>query len=168
MSVLNPWLRLSGSPSRSSERRLSWFQFAIVDFAIQIESSVCISNLATIFQEADRLPEFLGHVRMYVLLFPWREESEQDFLKIGCILRSSIRRKSEMATWIQRKEEETYFNQLDQMLVQRLQKGDSTETRLGGRWQKEERSEDKTLNEISIEINEELDRLESLLNEQQT
>ena len=73
-----------------------------------------------------------------------------------------------MATWIQRKEEEKYFNQLDQMLVQRLQKGDSTETRLGGRWQKDEYSEEKTLNEISIEINEELDRLESLLNEQQT
>jgi hypothetical protein len=73
-----------------------------------------------------------------------------------------------MATWIQRKEEEKYFSQLDQMLVQRLQKGNSTSTRVGGQWQKDDRSEAKTLNEISVEINEELDRLESLIEDQKS
>ena len=70
-----------------------------------------------------------------------------------------------MATWIQRKEEEKYFTQLDQMLVQRLQNGETALTRPSVRRQMIEHSESKTLNEISIEINEELDRLENLINE---
>jgi hypothetical protein len=72
-----------------------------------------------------------------------------------------------MATWIQRKEEEQYFSQLDQMLVQRLRDREAAKARrkLG---KASDHMDLKSLNELSLEINEELDRLESLINDEQS
>jgi hypothetical protein len=65
--------------------------------------------------------------------------------------------------WQERKAEQNYLTQLDEMLVQRLRTLQPTDRNSGGAIRLS--SAVKTPNQISIEINEELDRLESLIRE---
>jgi hypothetical protein len=65
-----------------------------------------------------------------------------------------------MKTWQERRAEDSYLSQLDQMLVQRLRQSEPILSRF-----KRPQKQVKTPNQISIEINEELDRLESLVRE---
>jgi hypothetical protein len=69
-----------------------------------------------------------------------------------------------MNAWVNRKEEESYLGQLEQMVVQRLQNS-SSETALPAR--RAGKPEHVRLNKLSIEMNEELNRLESLIAEEQ-
>ncbi len=70
-----------------------------------------------------------------------------------------------MESWVHRKEEESYLGQLEQLLVQRLQcgldqKSSATKRSANG--------EPVGLNKLSKEMNEELDRLESLISQEQS
>lgn len=67
-----------------------------------------------------------------------------------------------MDTWVNRKEEDSYLSQLEQMLVKRLQNSDDRQSRI-----EPEKSSPSHLNKLSIEMNEELDRLENLINDEQ-
>ena len=67
-----------------------------------------------------------------------------------------------MDTWVNRKEEDSYLGQLEQMLVKRLQNSDDRQSRI-----ETEKSSSSHLNKLSIEMNEELDRLENLINDEQ-
>lgn len=69
-----------------------------------------------------------------------------------------------MGSWVHRKEEESYLGQLEQLLVQRLQcvvdqKKPASSCSV--------KRESVGLNKLSIEMNEELDRLESLISQEQ-
>ncbi|XZE34710.1 hypothetical protein SH501x_000181 [Pirellulaceae bacterium SH501] len=66
-----------------------------------------------------------------------------------------------MASWLERTQEESYLSQLDSMLITRLKRASDDIDAISLR----RRTEDKprSLSGISKEINEELDRLESLL-----
>ena len=66
---------------------------------------------------------------------------------------------------IQRKEEESYLGRLERMLVQRLQKQPEegyAPTRIQSK-----KNVDSQLNQLSLEMNEELDRLENMILEEQ-
>ncbi len=67
-----------------------------------------------------------------------------------------------MDTWVNRKEEDCYLGQLEQMLVKRLQNSEHRQTHIH-----QEKSSQSRLSKLSIEMNEELDRLESMINEEQ-
>jgi len=68
-----------------------------------------------------------------------------------------------MDNWIQRKEEESYLGQLEEMVVQRLRCHSSENLdRLGHARQLSCRK----LNRLSVELNEELERLENLIAEE--
>ncbi len=69
-----------------------------------------------------------------------------------------------MNAWVNRKEEESYLGQLEQLVVQRLQNS-SSETDPPAR--RARRREQVRLNKLSIEMNEELNRLELLIAEEQ-
>ena len=69
-----------------------------------------------------------------------------------------------MNAWVNRKEEESYLGQLEQLVVQRLQNS-SSETVPPAR--RSRKPEQVRLNKLSIEMNEELNRLESLIAEEQ-
>ena len=69
-----------------------------------------------------------------------------------------------MESWVNRKEEESYLGQLEQMLVQRLQFGLDQKSPTTKR---SATGEPVGLNKFSIEMNEELDRLESLISQEQ-
>ena len=69
-----------------------------------------------------------------------------------------------MDTWVNRKEEESYLGQLEQMVVQRLQNSSDERTLPS----KQVRNREQVrLNKLSIEMNEELNRLEALIAEEQ-
>ena len=63
-------------------------------------------------------------------------------------------------TWQQRNAEDNYLGQLDQILVNRLRHSEPIQSRFN-----RPSKQTKTPNQISIEINEELNRLESLIRE---
>jgi hypothetical protein len=63
-------------------------------------------------------------------------------------------------TWQQRNAEDNYLGQLDQILVNRLRHSEPIQSRFH-----RPSKQTKTPNQISIEINEELNRLESLIRE---
>ncbi|MCU0716578.1 MAG: hypothetical protein MUD03_10675 [Pirellula sp.] len=66
-----------------------------------------------------------------------------------------------MASWLERTQEESYLSQLDSMLITRLKRrGDDVDAVT---LRKQSAEAPRTLSGISKEINEELDRLESLL-----
>ncbi|MCY2982805.1 MAG: hypothetical protein NTY15_04115 [Planctomycetota bacterium] len=69
-----------------------------------------------------------------------------------------------MNAWVNRKEEESYLGQLEQLVVQRLQKSSSETAPPAIRVRKREQVR---LNKFSIEMNEELNRLESMIAEEQ-
>ena len=69
-----------------------------------------------------------------------------------------------MNAWVNRKEEESYLGQLEQLVVQRLQKSTSETAPPARRARKPEHVR---LNKLSIEMNEELNRLELLIAEEQ-
>ncbi len=69
-----------------------------------------------------------------------------------------------MNAWVNRKEEESYLGQLEQLVVQRLQNS-SSETFPPVR--RARKREQVRLNKLSIEMNEELNRLEALITEEQ-
>ena len=67
---------------------------------------------------------------------------------------------------LQRKVEDSYLGQLERMLVKRLQEQPEEgfePTRIQSR-----KSIDSSLNQLSVEMNEELDRLENLILEEQS
>ncbi len=70
-----------------------------------------------------------------------------------------------MDSWVHRKEEESYLGQLEQLLVQRLQCGTDQKKTVRKRSRK---SDPVVLNRLSLEMNEELDRLESLISQEQS
>jgi hypothetical protein len=69
-----------------------------------------------------------------------------------------------MNAWVNRKEEESYLGQLEQLVVQRLQNSSDEPTLSSTRVRKREQVR---LNKLSIEMNEELNRLEALIEEEQ-
>lgn len=69
-----------------------------------------------------------------------------------------------MNAWVNRKEEESYLGQLEQLVVQRLQNSSDEPALTSRRVQK---LEQVRLNKLSIEMNEELNRLEALISEEQ-
>jgi hypothetical protein len=68
-----------------------------------------------------------------------------------------------MATWLERTQEESYLNQLDRMLITRLKRNTDDVDAISLRRNAPEAP--RSLSGLSKEINEELDRLESLLSE---
>lgn len=68
-----------------------------------------------------------------------------------------------MASWLERTQEESYLSQLDSMLIARLKRGADDVDAVSLRRQFPEAP--RKLSVISQEINEELDRLETLLTE---
>ena len=69
-----------------------------------------------------------------------------------------------MNAWVNRKEEESYLGQLEQLVVQRLQNSSDEPSQPVARAR---RREQVRLNKLSIEMNEELNRLEALIAEEQ-
>lgn len=69
-----------------------------------------------------------------------------------------------MNAWVNRKEEESYLGQLEQLVVQRLQNSSNEPTPRDTRARKKEQVR---LNKLSIEMNEELNRLETLIADEQ-
>jgi len=69
-----------------------------------------------------------------------------------------------MNAWVNRKEEESYLGQLEQLVVQRLQNSSDEPSLTSKRVRKRE---EVRLNKLSIEMNEELNRLEALIAEEQ-
>lgn len=69
-----------------------------------------------------------------------------------------------MNAWVNRKEEESYLGQLEQLVVQRLQNSSNEPTPRDARARKREQVR---LNKLSIEMNEELNRLETLIADEQ-
>jgi len=69
---------------------------------------------------------------------------------------------SKMDSWVSRKEEDSYLGQLEQLLVKRLQSQADRQSRNAM-----ENSPASRLNKLSIEMNEELDRLESMISVEQ-
>lgn len=67
-----------------------------------------------------------------------------------------------MKTWQQRNAEENYLGKLDQILVNRLRHCEPIQSRFN-----RASNQAKTPNQISVEINEELNRLESLIQDLQ-
>lgn len=67
-----------------------------------------------------------------------------------------------MTSWLQRKQEESYFSQLDQILVQRLH-GRNDHGLSHSMHREPKRQDVKNRNKVSMEISDELDRLESLI-----
>jgi len=67
-----------------------------------------------------------------------------------------------MDSWVSRKEEDSYLGQLEQLLVKRLQNREDRQSRNAM-----ENSSASRLNKLSIEMNEELDRLESMISDEQ-
>ncbi len=66
-----------------------------------------------------------------------------------------------MMSWQQREQEESYLRTLEDLLLQRLRNSDEPAPAVDGRT-----TEVVSLSQFSIEINEELDRLESMLAEE--
>ena len=66
-----------------------------------------------------------------------------------------------MDSWVSRKEEDSYLGQLEQLLVKRLQNREDRQSRNAMK-----NSSASRLNKLSIEMNEELDRLESMISEE--
>ena len=66
-----------------------------------------------------------------------------------------------MMSWQQREQEESYLRTLEELLLQRLRNSDEPAPDVDGR-----ATEVVSLSQFSIEINEELDRLESMLAEE--
>ena len=69
-----------------------------------------------------------------------------------------------MNAWVNRKEEESYLGQLEQLVVQRLQNSSNEPAPRDARARKREQVR---LNKLSIEMNEELNRLETLIADEQ-
>jgi hypothetical protein len=69
-----------------------------------------------------------------------------------------------MNAWVNRKEEESYLGHLEQLVVQRLQNSSDEPTLTAEPVRKREQLR---LNKLSIEMNEELNRLEALIAEEQ-
>lgn len=67
-----------------------------------------------------------------------------------------------MDSWVSRKEEDSYLGQLEQLLVKRLQSQADRQSRNAM-----ENSPASRLNKLSIEMNEELDRLETMISDEQ-
>ena len=72
----------------------------------------------------------------------------------------------EMNNRIQRKVENSYLGQLERMLVQRLQQ--EPEEGLEPTRAQSKKRVDSHLNQLSVEMNEELDRLENMILEEQS
>lgn len=70
-----------------------------------------------------------------------------------------------MATWVQKQQEETYLKELDQIVLKRL-KNNEEETEKAFE-SSPSRPYSKNLSILSLEINEELDRLERMLQERE-
>ena len=68
---------------------------------------------------------------------------------------------SKMDSWVSRKVEDSYLGQLEQLLVKRLQNREDRQSRNAI-----ENSSASPLNKLSIEMNEELDRLESMISDE--
>ena len=66
-----------------------------------------------------------------------------------------------MDSWVSRKEEDSYLGQLEQLLVKRLQNREDRQSRNAMK-----NSSASRLNKLSIEMNEELDRLESMISDE--
>ncbi|MCE3014356.1 MAG: hypothetical protein ACK56W_15785 [Pirellula sp.] len=66
-----------------------------------------------------------------------------------------------MISWQQREQEESYLRTLEELLLRRLRNSDEPVPAVDGR-----ATEGVSLSRFSIEINEELDRLESILAEE--
>ena len=66
-----------------------------------------------------------------------------------------------MDSWVSRKAEDSYLGQLEQLLVKRLQNREDRQSRVAM-----DNSSASRLNKLSIEMNEELDRLESMINDE--
>jgi hypothetical protein len=66
-----------------------------------------------------------------------------------------------MMSWQQREQEESYLRTLEELLLQRLRNSDEPSPEVYGR-----STEVVSLSQLSIEINEELDRLETMLAEE--
>jgi len=69
-----------------------------------------------------------------------------------------------MNAWVNRKEEESYLGQLELLVVQRLQNSSDERSLPSKRVRKRE---EVRLNKLSIEMNEELNRLEALIADEQ-
>ena len=67
-----------------------------------------------------------------------------------------------MDSWVSRKQEDSYLGQLEQLLVKRLQNREDRQSRNAM-----ENSSASRLNKLSIEMNEELDRLETMISDEQ-
>ena len=67
-----------------------------------------------------------------------------------------------MDSWVSRNEEDSYLGQLEQLLVKRLQNREDRQSRNAMK-----NSLASRLNKLSIEMNEELDRLESMISDEQ-
>ena len=67
-----------------------------------------------------------------------------------------------MDSWVSRKEEDSYLGQLEQLLVKRLQNREERQSRATM-----DNSSASRLNKLSLEMNEELDRLESMISDEQ-
>jgi len=70
-----------------------------------------------------------------------------------------------MATWVQKKLEETYLKELDQIVLKRLKNNENEKENAVEASPSKPLS--KTLSVLSREINEELDRLEGMLHDQE-
>lgn len=66
-----------------------------------------------------------------------------------------------MRSWLQREQEESYLKTLEERLLQRLRNSDEPDFGVGGG-----APELVSLSQFSVEINEELDRLEMMLAEE--